>query len=890
MASGPSPITPIARRLSLPIMLRRLVLLLLVLAGLGGALLAADWWFCLPPGETARYVGRDECARCHEKETGLWTGSDHDRAMDPATPQTVLGRFDGRRFRHVPFEHLPRLADRDLQVLISEVDRRQWALAIHGAREALRAKVFANMAPEEAALLENEAQRLAAVRPCDVTAARDRIVQTVRRLEAIGRIEVPFGVTSRFFRREGKYYVTTDGPRGKMQTYRIKYVFGVRPLQQYLIEFSDGRVQCLGIAWDTQQRRWFHLYPAEEVPAGDQLHWTRPLQNWNYMCAECHSTNLQKDYRLETDTYHTTFSEIDVSCETCHGPGSLHVELADSWGVFWDRRFGYGLPSLKDADHRVEIETCAPCHSRRRVVYPAERDGRPLRDRYPLLDNYIPELLDGELYYADGQILEEDYVYGSYIQSKMYRKGVRCTDCHDPHTMRVKFTPADAPWGRMPSNRLCTQCHMGSHPAGEYDTPAHHYHPDSSQPGTKCVECHMPETSYMVVDPRRDHSMRVPRPDLTVTLSIPNACNGCHHDAAKNETPQWAEEQLRQWYGPRQEPPHFAYAIAHGRQGKPEGEWELGALIRRKDLSAAVRASALLLLARYPGGAEGTAARRALRDPDPLVRLAAVRSLQALPKDRLLRSLAPALGDPLRAVRTEAARVLSRAGRTELSRQDARAFEAALAEYLTGQRSLDDQPAAHLNMAVVYDNLGQVERAEQEYRLALRIDPGCVPARNNLAMLCNRLGRAAEAESHLRRVIELEPEFAEAHYSLGLLLAEDDRRLAEAAEALAVAARLAPENARVHYNYGLALQRLGRTEEAENSLRAAYKLDGGTPDYLHALAILYAQQKNWQQAARCAEELVRLWPENPQMRGLLEYVQRQSRAGGKSSQSEDKAG
>ncbi|MFH1264437.1 MAG: multiheme c-type cytochrome, partial [Planctomycetota bacterium] len=280
--------------------------------------LAVDWWTCLPEGEaeSATYVGREVCGRCHEKELREWTGSDHDLAMDHATSETVLGNFDDQEFTH-------------------------------------------------------------------------------------------FAVTSKMFRRDGEFFITTDGGDGQMQTFPIKYTFGFRPLQQYLVEFPDGRVQCLPITWDTENERWYHLYPGEPIPHDDVLHWTRPLQNWNYMCAECHSTNLQKNYSLADNAYHTTFSEIDVSCETCHGPGSLHVELADAWGVFWDRRYGYGLPRLKAPDPRVEIETCAPCHSRRRIVFPGSRPGRKL------LDHYLPEVLDNNLYYADGQVLEEDYVYGS---------------------------------------------------------------------------------------------------------------------------------------------------------------------------------------------------------------------------------------------------------------------------------------------------------------------------------------------------------------------------------------------------------------------------------------------------------------------------------------------
>lgn len=762
---------------------RRIAVILLLISGLGAILVAADWWIALPEGETAQYVGRATCARCHPNEVALWTGSDHDRAMDRATPATVLGNFDNQKLDH-------------------------------------------------------------------------------------------FGVLSTMFRRGDQYFMTTENGQGKLETFPIKYVFGVRPLQQYLVEFPDGRVQCLPIAWDTNGKRWFHLYPNEAIPPEDALHWTRPLQNWNYMCAECHSTNLQKNYRVADNTYHTTWSEIDVSCETCHGPGSLHVKLADSWGLFWDRRHGFGLPNLKSQDSRVEIQACAPCHSRRRIVAPGFRPGDKL------LDHYMVEILDNELYYADGQIREEDYEYSSFIQSKMYHKNVRCSNCHDPHTARIKFLTPDSPKVPYTDNRLCGQCHLPT----KYDTPQHHHHPETTKPGSHCVDCHMPETTYMVVDPRRDHSLRIPRPDLTVTLNIPNACNGCHHDLSKGETPEWAQEQVEKWYGKRKEPPHFAHAIAGGREGKPEAEGPLAAVAKRKELPAIVRASAISLLSRYQTADAVAAAVQGLEDPDELVRAVAVRSLGFLPLPERYERLSPVLSDPIRAVRTEAARLLSPVPRSVFSADRAAAFDTALAEYMAAQQAVDDQPGAHLNMAVVYTDLGEVDKAEAQYQTALRLDPQFVPAKINLAMLRDQQGRKSDAESLFREVIRLEPKMGEVYYSLGLLVAEDDKRLAEAVDLLAKAAELAPQNPRIRYNCGLAFQKLGRMPEAEESLLAAHKLSPQSADFLHALAIFYTQQKQWDRAIASARQLTRLEPNNPNWARLLAEIRRAAGQGAASQE------
>jgi tetratricopeptide (TPR) repeat protein len=766
-----------------------------------GVAALVDWWTCVPADAMAqaRYVGRDACIDCHAAEDRLWSGSDetpawggsdHYRAMAPATGRTVFADFADRRYEH-------------------------------------------------------------------------------------------FGVCSRMFRRGEKFFVRTDDRRGKLRDFEVKYVLGVRPLQQYLAEFPDGRVQCLPLAWDTEGRRWFHLYPNEPIPSTDELHWTRPLQNWNYMCAECHTTNLQKDYNPATDAYHTTWSEINVSCEACHGPGSLHVELSEARSLFWDRRVRFGLPNLKNPDSRIEIEMCAPCHARRRVVYPGFKPG----DHF--LDYYVPEMLESDLYWPDGQIREEDYEYGSFLQSRMYRKNVRCSNCHDPHSCTVKFKQDDRRHdkkvgaNRLRDNQLCGQCHL---PA-TYDTPRHHFHPDATKPGTLCVECHMAEATYMVDDPRRDHSLRIPRPELTVALGIPNACNakGCHDNAAKGETPQWALDYVRKWYAPKKEPRHFAYAIDAGRKGKPDAEALLVEAARRTDLSPIVRASVIALLGRYPTPDAWAMVREGLGDPDGLVRVAAVRAVDMMTGGRgdngedvaaVAASLVPLLSDPVRAVRTEVARVLSRAPRDAWDAKDKAAFDKALAEYVAGQEFLGEQPAAHLNLGVIAANQGRPDDAERAYQRALHLDPNFVPARVNLALLCDQLGRKAEAEAELRRVIRSQPAWAEAHYYLGLLMGEDPKRLAEAARSLAKAAELAPENAKVHYNLALALVHLDRLDEAEREYLTANRLAPGDANVLRAMAVFYYQRKQWPKAIASAERLCQRLPDDAEAAALLSEIRR----------------
>ncbi len=676
------------------------------------------------------------------------------------------------------------------------------------------------------------------------------------------------GDTTRFYKDGERFLVHTAGPDGALTDYEVRYTFGVAPLQQYLIEFDGGKLQCLTIAWDTENERWFTLYPDERIAAGDPLHWTGRYQRWNAMCAECHSTDLQKHYDLETDSYETDWKEIDVGCQACHGPGSAHVAWAEehagdsAYGNEWN---GLGTRLARHAQ-KEQIDACAPCHSRRVAL-----DSRP-EIGAAFLDNYLPERLHAGYYFPDGQILDEVYVYGSFAQSKMYLRGVACTDCHDPHNLELLSS----------GNGLCTQCHSTQPPldrfpdlaAKDYDTPAHHRHPEGSE-GALCVNCHMPERTYMVVDPRRDHSFRIPRPDFTALLGTPNACNGCHTD----QSAEWAADAIVEWFG-EERPRHFAPIFAAAQAGHPDAVNALTAVSQSPDSTPIVRATALELLRPY-----GTSALQSvlagLDDDDGLVRAAAVGGLDRLTpqlRDQLVvPMLGPSLDDPVRAVRIEAARVFSQLPDSAVPEANRASLEAATAEFLAAQAAQADMPASHLNLGVFHVSRGDTRSAEAEYRTALRLDPSFLPARFNLANLLNGEGRNADAEEVLRGGLTAFPAEGELHFSLALLLAEMGR-VEDAAAAMQQAARLLPGRPRVHYNLGLLLQQLGRIGEAESVLITAVSKDENDPDPVHALVLIYIEQGEWQRAVPFAEKLVELVPRDPNARQLLEHVKTDGRA------------
>ena len=674
------------------------------------------------------------------------------------------------------------------------------------------------------------------------------------------------GVTSRFYRKDKKFFVHTRGPDGKMGEFEITHTFGWHPLQQYLIPFPGGRLQCLPIAWDVTKKRWYHLYPNAPIDPQDWLYWTNAGQNWNGMCAECHSTNLKKNYDMTNDSYNTTWSEIDVSCEACHGPGSRHVEWAELPDMARPQTANYKLVvKTKKMDSRQQVELCAPCHSRRAIL------GDYTHAEPDLLDSMLPSLLAPELYFADGQILEEVYVYGSFTQSKMYSRNVRCSDCHDVHTIKkVKE-----------GNALCLQCHR----AGIYDTSEHHFHkrkgekgePIQSADGTvlfevgtgaECVRCHMPERRYMVIDDRADHSFRIPRPDLSIKLGTPNACNRCHVD----KTNQWADAAITRWYGPGRRA-HYGTILAKGRERAANAHENLLKLASDPLYPVIVRSTALSLLEEYPGRETNRVYEQALMDNEALIRRTAVDGLNVPDLNHRTALLASMLYDPVKAVRIEAARRMAEISNPALGRNQKMVFEASLDEYQKSMEYSADFAFGRYNLANLYAALQQPQKAVESYRAAIKIDNLFYPAKVNLAMLYNQMGQNNEALTLLRDVATTHPELHEVQYSLGLLLAEE-KKYVEAANYLNQAAKGMPDRARIHYNLGLLLQQLRQDSDAEASLLKAKELAPDNLDYLYALADFYLKRKKLQKARSIAQEMITRHPNQRIGHDILQLIEK----------------
>lgn len=623
------------------------------------------------------------------------------------------------------------------------------------------------------------------------------------------------------FAGAGAHGFSRRGDRFLVGESEVGYTFGVYPLQQYLVPASGGRWQVLGLAWDARPRasggqRWFDPAGAAHGGGGDGRD-----QSWNSMCAACHSTGVRKGYDAEHDRYDTTWAELNVGCETCHGPASGHLEWATATNGSTAPAAGSGSRGFEHAlhgasarvfryeggpiaraeaasgaplgDRSAEINRCFSCHARRQEL------SREPRAAGNVLDDYVPSLLEPRLYHADGQLDDEDFEYGSFAQSRMYQAGVTCSNCHDPHSARLNAQ----------GNQLCAQCHAPAH----FDQPEHHHH-EARSSGAQCVSCHMPSRVFMGVHMRRDHAIRVPNPQLSAALGTPDACAQCHAQKPR----AWSAEVVAGWYGPAAVSADERYARAIHASGTSAAANGVDATRALNDALAEVassseqapirRATALSLLRGPLTPRAAAALEQAVTAEDDLLRLGAARALDALtPRERA--RLARVLGTPLlhdrtRAVRTEAARAWIDLPVGLVGDQRPQ-LEAAFREWREARESTAERPEAHLDLAQVYARVGHADAAERELRRALALDPSSLPTRINLADLQRATGRDAEAEQLLRETVALQPTAAVAWHALGLTLVRLHRQR-EALEPLARAAQLAPEEQDYVYAYQLALR------------------------------------------------------------------------------------
>ena len=678
------------------------------------------------------------------------------------------------------------------------------------------------------------------------------------------------GNKHRMYRDGSKFMVHTDGEDGKMHDYEVKYVFGWTPLQNYLVEFPGGRLQTLAVTWNTADSNWYYMpdsaYKAEVMDHHNWLHWTNQAQNWNSMCAYCHSTDLKKGYDFKTDTYHTTWAEIDVSCEACHGPGSYHIKWANMPEYAQKSVTNYGLiektSGLTNAEY---IDRCARCHSRR----------SSLNDYDPhftnIFDHIIPELPTQPNYFVDGQIKDEDYVWGSFNQSKMFEWGVQCNDCHNVHSGKLVLPVED--------NQLCLQCHK----AADYDTPNHHHHKAFGEKGeavvsesgvtfevgsgTQCYNCHMHGRYYMGVDYRRDHSFRIPRPDLSEKLGTPNACNQCHADKSN----KWSQSYIEKWFGISRQS-QFGEAIFDAQHGMKGVDKHLIEIINSPEevYPYSKKATALLNLT-FEGDSSYQTLYDQLNSLNPQMRIIAVRTLRISSQkdiDRLLLMLS----DDTKAVRMETANKLSFMTDDQVPAKYHKIFHDVLDEYEKVLQYNADFPMGKFSMGNFYYVRKKYQLAEKYYRAALKQDPQLDVAKVNIAYVYSAMGKPDKAEKFLREIVAKNPEDPSFLYNLGLVLSET-KKYKESLDYLIKASKLEGVNPRVFYNIAMMYDFYKDYDKAVEYLKLGIKKNPDVSSYA-SLYSYYQKYNKTEEAGTLAKEMIRKFPDDPNVQQLKNIIRR----------------
>ncbi len=640
-------------------------------------------------------------------------------------------------------------------------------------------------------------------------------------------------------------------PDGTKRAFTPAAVLGWKPLRQMLLPSEGGRLQPTDLAYDPAKKEWFNTFGQEGRRHGEWGHWTGRGMNWNSMCAHCHMTGYQKNYDATKDAYASTWVEHGVGCIQCHG--ALPSDHASKYASK-TKKASEGFDSAIMGDRKRAMETCAPCHARNELLTDTFQPGASYHDHYRITLPVQPGV-----YWPDGQQRDEDFNWTSVLISRMGHAGVTCMDCHDPHTNKM-ILPTE-------NNQLCLQCHAApgrQQPNGTLATvidPLVHSHHAPDTPGSRCVDCHMPTTSYMQRAPRHDHGWLKPDPLLTKELNIPNACSRCHADKPIDTliaaTDAWYGEKMNSRQRAR------ARAVDAAQTGKPGATDQLLAALNGEDIPA-WRATLLQLAA--PDAAQRAdvvaAGRQALVAADPLERAAGVQVLGSLPQSA--EWLRPLLNDPVRLVRLDAEWALSR----------------ELAPDSPERRELDtyfkltlDQPSGRFRIGQDLANRGQLVEAEREMALAAKWDPYSGGIHEGRGFVLAQLGRSAEAGAAFYRAGQLAPNDAQAPYRAALAYAEGGH-LTEAENALRESVRRDPQLDRAWYNLGLLLAQKEKLAEAQEALQkaesAALARGERVADYPYALATLLLRGERKEEGLAAAKRALEYDPNYAPARQLIQ--------------------
>lgn len=646
------------------------------------------------------------------------------------------------------------------------------------------------------------------------------------------------------------YEVITLGFDNTRAAYPVERIIGHDPLRQFLAKGTHGRLHALEASYDPHKNEWFNVFGSEDRKPGEWGHWTGRGMVWNQMCAGCHNTRVRKNYEPATDSYHTAMAQMTVSCESCHGPMKAH----ETWQNQYPGQKGKDPNLTKKLTRDQQTETCAGCHARRGEITGDPVPGDSFWDHYQL------SIVDHtDTFHPDGQIRDEDYEFSSFLSSRMYNAGVRCMDCHDSHSMKTLQT----------GNQLCMRCHT---PGGFPNAPVivaemHTFHKADSA-GNQCINCHMPQTTYMQRHGRHDHGFTIPDPLLTKQFSIPNACNKCH----KDQTVDWTLAATEKWWGPkmdrrtRQRATLFAQARLTANDSTATATRDGLLALLAGDEIPYWKSSASLLLDRWLGDIPVQERLTAqLSHPHPLVRQSAARALEPLGQDRIIRAgITPLLNDPSRSVRVTAAWAL----------RDGLDLESPAGRDLRHMLDFNaDQPSGQMQLGQFEFSRGNLPASIAHFKTAIQWDANSPPFHHDLAMAYNAAGDSANAMAQLREAIRLAPREAQYHYELGLASSETGD-IGQTILSLQAAVAANPQFSRAWYNLGLALNGQGRTPEALDALLKGEAADPSDPAIPYARATILARLNRKEEAMSAVEKAIQARPDYPEARQLLLMLSR----------------
>ncbi|WP_321996661.1 ammonia-forming cytochrome c nitrite reductase subunit c552 [Draconibacterium orientale] len=627
-------------------------------------------------------------------------------------------------------------------------------------------------------------------------------------------------------------------------TYDVIYAMGGHNVYTFLTPFEKGKLQNIPLAYDANREEWFN-YPmagmrhfSDEYPEDEALPWKDDLFAFNTGCYSCHISQLSTNFDLETDTYHTTWKEPGINCETCHGPAGEHVRIfkALKEGEEADK---LGLISTKVFTQEQNNAACAPCHAKMNPITPSFMPG----DKF--FDNYNLTTLEDRDFYPDGRSLGENYTMTEWMMNPCIEMSdLHCVTCH---TSSGRDRNRDNP------NQACLNCHTNR----IKDMETHTGHPE--EVGLTCLSCHMPKREFVGRFLRSDHSFRPPMPEATIKFGSPNACNQCH----KDKSPEWANQivKARPNGDYQEETLQWAQMIKEARDMNWENVEKMYEYIRNPETDEVVANSLIRLLGNFPSASKTEVLIDALNNKSELVRSSAAYGLGGIITEEVKYALLKACQDNIRLVRVQAANAILSFPQDQFTSEQRTIIADAEKEYVASMTSRLDSWSNHYNLGLYYQNKGEVSQSLSSYETAARLYPESVLPLINSSVLYSYVGNNEKAEQNLKKVLEFDPKNEAANLNLGLLLAEQGR-MDEAEKALVTAFEANPEQQGVAAkNLCVILANKGDLSGAVKYAEAAYKASPENPNYGYTLAYYQMQNGQKSEAIIILEKMVKGTPE-----------------------------